>query len=330
MQRLCFGEFSAEIDDSRCHGLYRGRVPIGLSDVPRKVLFILLQHRPRPVPAKTPAPGAVASRGQSEQRRKAGAVAARGDGRRTQGTVHEDAEEGGLRLRHAGDGGNRGDRVEERPLCARAPAAPPPPARPNGDWRGKNWSVISGAHACTTSSCCEEAIGECDSRVRLIASHRHLPLDDRLAHEPVLVPRHSVTIGPWPAPTGPDSGIASSAADLVRYANHTPILVNVGSYAPACIAVLQSLRRRYGLDVRSDFQDLTGRQQILRLQYDDEADFLFAPHAPFLLVGDRAPAAIAGSRRSTPTSRPCSARRGHRGGAGASSWSTRTDPPRSR
>ena len=53
MQRLCFGEFSAEIDDSRCHGLYRGREPIGLSNVPRKVLFILLQHRPRPVTAKT-------------------------------------------------------------------------------------------------------------------------------------------------------------------------------------------------------------------------------------------------------------------------------------
>ena len=53
MQRFYFGEFSAEIDDSRSHGLYRGREPIGLSDVPRKVLFILLQHRPRPVRAKT-------------------------------------------------------------------------------------------------------------------------------------------------------------------------------------------------------------------------------------------------------------------------------------
>ena len=50
--------------------------------------------------------------------------------------------------------------------------------------------------------------------------------------------------------------------------------------------MLQSLRRRYGLDVHSDFQDLTGRQQILRLHHNDEADFLLAPHAPFLLVAD--------------------------------------------
>jgi hypothetical protein len=51
-------------------------------------------------------------------------------------------------------------------------------------------------------------------------------------------------------------------------------------------SVLQSIRRRYGLEMRSDSEDLSGRQQILRIAQDDEADFLLAPHAPFLLVGD--------------------------------------------
>jgi hypothetical protein len=62
--------------------------------------------------------------------------------------------------------------------------------------------------------------------------------------------------------------------------------VNVGAYAPGCLAVLQSIRRRFGVHIRAIFEDLSGRQQILRLYRDDEADFLFAPHAPFLLVGD--------------------------------------------
>jgi hypothetical protein len=73
---------------------------------------------------------------------------------------------------------------------------------------------------------------------------------------------------------------------LIRYSETKPIVVNVGSYSPACTAVLQSLRRRYGLQLRSDVEDLSGRQQVLRLFSDAEPDFVFTPHAPFLLVGD--------------------------------------------
>ena len=250
------------------------------------MLFILLQHRPRPVPAKTLLkelwhPGANPSNVAKQVRSLRVAM---GDER--SGTYMRTLKKEGYAFVMPVTEGMAGTRVEEAPLSRAGGGAAAPPSKT--EWRLAKEKLVSDFRG----SCLhdlellQEAIEECDSRVRLIASHRHLPLDDRLAHEPVLVPRHSVTIGPWPAPTGPDSGNASSAADLVRYANHTPILVNVGSYAPACIAVLQSLRRRYGLDVRSDFQDLTGRQQILRLQYDDEADFLFAPHAPFLLVGD--------------------------------------------
>jgi hypothetical protein len=75
-------------------------------------------------------------------------------------------------------------------------------------------------------------------------------------------------------------------AQLIAHSRTSPIVVNVGAYSPACIAVLQSLRRRYGLDVRSDFENLSGRQQILALRHEDEADFLFAPHGPVILVGE--------------------------------------------
>ncbi len=68
----------------------------------------------------------------------------------------------------------------------------------------------------------EEAIEECDSRMRLIASHRHLQLDDRLAHDGVQVPRRSTASGPWRTPDEPDAEAASTAAELVRYANRSP------------------------------------------------------------------------------------------------------------
>ena len=83
--------------------------------------------------------------------------------------------------------------------------------------------------------------------------------------------------------------------------------------------MLQSLRRRYGLDVHSDFQDLTGRQQILRLHHNDEADFLLAPHAPFLLVADHGALNYRWMTPVHPFSRRCSGRRGHPEDAGASS-----------
>jgi DNA-binding winged helix-turn-helix (wHTH) protein len=286
MQRLYFGEFSAEIDDSRCHGLYRGREPIGLSDVPRKVLFILLQHRPRPVPAKTLLkelwhPGANPSNVAKQVRSLRVVMGDERSGRymrtlKKEGyafvmPVTEAPAEPGAeqhRLERAGTGGTRRLSKPEWKLMREKLIK---------DFQGSCLHDIE---------LLEEAIEECDSRMRLIASHRHLQLDDRFAHDGVQVPRRSTASGPWRMPDEPDAEAASSATELVRYANRTAILVNVGSYAPACIAVLQSLRRRFGLNVRADFQDLTGRQQILRLHHDDETDFLFAPHAPFLLVGD--------------------------------------------
>ena len=44
MRRLYFGEFWAEVDEAGCHGVFRDHEPVALSDVPRKVLFLLLQQ----------------------------------------------------------------------------------------------------------------------------------------------------------------------------------------------------------------------------------------------------------------------------------------------
>src|SRR4051812_16461667 len=53
MRQLFFGEFSAELDESGCRALFHGANPVGLSDLPREVLFVLLRHRPRPVTGKS-------------------------------------------------------------------------------------------------------------------------------------------------------------------------------------------------------------------------------------------------------------------------------------
>jgi hypothetical protein len=132
-----------------------------------------------------------------------------------------------------------------------------------------------------------EATEECDRNILLIADRKHVPLDGRFPREPVGVPPREPANGPSLTPEKPDKEMVSRTADLLSYSKTTPIVINVGSYAAACISVLQSLRRRYGLEFRSDFEGLNGRQQILRPHHNDDADFLLAPHAPFLLAGDR-------------------------------------------
>jgi DNA-binding winged helix-turn-helix (wHTH) protein len=301
MRQLRFGEFSAEIDDSGCHGLFRGEQPVGLSDVPRKVLFVLLQHRPRPVLSKLLLqelwhPGANPSNIAKQVRVLRMAL---GD-EHSQRYIMTVKKEGYAFVMP----------VTERPVDADRSSLPesagvPMPVVPGAfteatadrrapdslsktEWRLAKAKLISDFRG----SCLhdlellEEAIEECNHRIRLIASRRHLPLGGRFPHEAVLVPPRRLADGRWPRTQDPTSAAIAFAAPLVEYSRTTPITVNVGAYAPACLAVLQSLRRRFGLDIRPIFEDLSGRQQILRLFHDDEADFLFAPHAPFLLVGD--------------------------------------------
>lgn len=313
MRQLYFGEFSVELDESRCHALYRGYEPVGLSDLPRKVLFVLLERRPRPVTAKTLLhalwrPGANASNVAKQVR---ALRAAMGDARAPGSYIRTIGKEGYAFVMPATESPATGSPADAvRAAAAAVPTVPTvaavpavavarPTARVSADGRGvgaptrREWRLARQKLVNDFRGSClhdlellHEAIEECGDRVRLIAERRRLRLHSRFPHEPIIVPTPSVARGPRAALGGPDARTASGAADLIRYASRTPVVVNVGSYAPACIAVLQSLRRRYGLEVRADSEALSGRQQIIRLAYDDEADFLLTPHAPFLLVGD--------------------------------------------
>jgi DNA-binding winged helix-turn-helix (wHTH) protein len=286
MRQLFFGEYTAELDESHCHGLYRGHEPVGLSDVPRKVLFILLEHRPRPVAAKRLLnelwhSGANPSNVAKQVRALRMAM---GDEREPGSYIRTIKKEGYAFVMPVTE-----SLAETRAVTASATAERVEIAASitKREWRLAQEKLIKDFRG----SCLhdlellEDAIEECNSRIQLIASHKRLRLHRRFPHEPVLVPPRSAS-GRWTTSADPDTEIVSRTADLIRYSRTAPIVVNVGSYSPSCMSVLQSIRRRYGLEVRSDSEDLSGRQQILRLAYDDEADFLLAPHAPFLLVGD--------------------------------------------
>jgi DNA-binding winged helix-turn-helix (wHTH) protein len=293
MRQLHFGEFSADMDETGCHGLFRGHQPVGLSDVPRKVLFVLLQHRPRPVLAKTLLqelwhPGANPSNLAKQVRALRAAL---GD-ENSQRYIMTVKKEGYAFVMTVTDSLANAAEGARQVVQASLPAVPAngAAAEPSSkdDWRLAREKLIRDFRG----SCLhdlellEEAIEECDRRIRLIAGRRRLHLGDRFRHEAVLVPPRRLDPGPSSGRHSPLAAEASAAAPLVEYSRANPLVANIGAYAPACLAVMQSLRRRFGLEVRPLFEDLSGRQQVLRLFHDDEADFLFAPHAPVLLVGD--------------------------------------------
>jgi DNA-binding winged helix-turn-helix (wHTH) protein len=307
MRQVHFGEFSAELDGSRCHGLFRGNEPVGLSDAPRKVLFILLEHRPRPVTAKTLLhelwhPGANPSNVAKQVRALRLAMGDEGE----RGTyIRTVKKEGYAFVMPVTESSAQitapiAATIAERPWDQRPFGHVPVPltsasARTAvfGSVSRQEWRLAQEKLRKDFRGSClhdlellHEAIEECDDRIRLIATHKRLRLHGRFPHEPVLIPPRSTPSGRRTPSSEPDTEIASRTADLIRYSRTAPVVVNVGSYAPACISVLQSMRRRYGLEVRGDSEDLSGRQQILRLDHDDEADFFLAPHAPFLLVGE--------------------------------------------
>jgi DNA-binding winged helix-turn-helix (wHTH) protein len=294
MQLLQFGDFSAEIDASQCRGLFRGQAPVGLSDVPRRVLFLLLHHRPHPVLAKLLLkelwhPGANASNIAKQVRALRAAL---GDSR-SQRYIMTVKKEGYAFVMP----------VTESTVDAETPILEPAPqpsmtsgtlsratrdSPGKGEWRLAREKLIKDFRG----SCLhdlellEEAIEECTTRIRLIAGRRRLPLEGRFPHEPLLVPPRREELEVLTMAGPPGTAAAAAAKPLLQFSRTNHLAVNVGAYAPACLAVLQSLRRRFGLETRAIFEDLTGRQQVLRLFHDDEADFLFAPHAPLLLMGD--------------------------------------------
>ena len=301
MRHLYFGDFSVEIDASGCRALFRGNDPVGLSDLPREVLFVLLKHRPRPVAAKMMLkelwhPGANPSNVAKQVKALRLELGDEQSGRYIRTLKKEGyafvmpVTESRVAEKAIAAPQPREDyrRVEHTPIAAVSPSSGTAGSISIAEWRlAKEKLIKDFAGSCLHDlELLEEATEECDGRIRLITDVKHLQLDGRFPHEPIFVPPRGIAVGQGAAMGGPDPQIASITADLIRYSKGTPVVVNVGSYAPACISVLQSLRRRYGLQLRSDFDGLSGRQQILQLFHNDEADFLLAPHAPFLLVGD--------------------------------------------
>jgi DNA-binding winged helix-turn-helix (wHTH) protein len=298
MPRIYFGEFSAELDSSHCHQLFRGYEPVALSDTPRRVLFILLRERPMPVVAKVLLqelwpPGANASNLAKQVKALRVALRDENPGR----YIRTLNKEGYAFVMPAADSAPAGSAVLPGAEGRRTSGAEPTFGSSLGGACGQpseaEWHLAQEKLFKDFRGSClhdieqlTEAIEECDGRIQLIADKKGLPLDGRFPRERVLLPPRRLTRRGGPTAEGVDGESAARAAALVDYSQSNPIVINVGAYSPACIAVLHSLRRRYGLVVRSDYEGLSGRQQILRLFHDDEADFLFAPHVPLLLVGD--------------------------------------------
>jgi DNA-binding winged helix-turn-helix (wHTH) protein len=292
MERLYFGEFSAEIDETRCHGVFRGHEPIALSDVPRKVLFLLLKQRPRPVVAKEllselwrpdANPSNVAKQVRALRR-----ALADDDAQRYIRTLNKEGYAFVMPVAKTPPRTRLVNAIERRASIGRADSATATNVRAAAGtsiaWRLATEKLLKDFRG----SCLHdhellaEAIEECDRRIQLLFEHRSLKPEGRFPNEPLFVPPRSA----WSSSTGADPEVAARATELIEYSRNAPLVIDVGAYSAACLAVLQSLRQRYGLETRTDFESLTGRQQVLRLHHTDAADFLFAPHVPVLLVGD--------------------------------------------
>lgn len=277
MHRVYFGEFSAEVDQARCYGLFRGYEPVALSDVPRRVLFLLLQQHPRPVVAKELLgelwhPGANPSNIAKQVRALRLAL---GD-ENTQRYIRTLNKEGYAFVMPVADAPPR---LEVAPLVGTATTA------------ASEWSLAKGKLLKDFRGSClhdlellSEATEECEARIQLLTEQRRVRPENRAAREPLFVPPRDT----WSSSPETSSELASRAAAVIEHSKTSPLVINVGSYNAACIAVLQSLRRRFGLETRTDFEALSGRQQVLHLYNQEGTDFLFAPHVPVLLVGDHA------------------------------------------
>jgi DNA-binding winged helix-turn-helix (wHTH) protein len=292
MERLFFGEFWVEIDETRCHGLFRGHEPVALSDVPRRVLFLLLKQRPRPVIAKELLSelwhsGANASN-VAKQVRALRLALSDDDARRYIRTLNKEGYAFVMPVTETPPPARSVKPLERLATHKRsepAVVANVSVALASGtEWRLATEKLLKDLRG----SCLHdhellaEAIEECDRRIQLLVERRRVKPAGRFPHEPLFVPPRSA----WSSSTGPNPEVASRAAELIEYSQTAPLAIDVGSYSAGCLSVLQSLRRRYGLETRTDFEALTGRQQVLRLHHNDAADFLFAPHVPVLLVGD--------------------------------------------
>ncbi|HET7545986.1 MAG TPA: winged helix-turn-helix domain-containing protein [Polyangiaceae bacterium] len=291
MHRLYFGEFWAEVDEAGCHGVFREHEPVALSDVPRKVLFLLLQQHPRPIVAKDLLgelwhPGANPSNIAKQVRALRFALGDDGTQRYIR-TLNKQGYAFVMPVADAPPSPGSGTALA-RSSARFEPGEPA--SRAGAPGIAIEWSLAREKLLKDFQGSClhdvellSEALEECEARIQLLTERRRIRAESRAPREPLFVPPREA----WTSSSTPSSEVAARASELIEYSKAAPLMINVGSYNAACIAVLQSLRRRFGLEARTDFQALSGRQQVLQLHNEDGTDFLFAPHVPVLLVGDR-------------------------------------------
>jgi hypothetical protein len=187
-------------------GLFRGQQPLGLSDAPGKLLFVLLQNHSGPVTAKTLLkelwhPGANPSNVAKQVKTLRVAM---GDAcsERYIGTLNKegyafvmpvtDFPPTGSESMTAVSGGTGALGAAEWHLATEKLIK---------DFRGSCLHDLE---------LLEEAMAECDSRIRLLASRKGLRLYSRFPQRLMLVPRHSAAGAAWTKPDDVDTEIASS------------------------------------------------------------------------------------------------------------------------
>ncbi|MET0794341.1 MAG: winged helix-turn-helix domain-containing protein, partial [Polyangiaceae bacterium] len=221
MQRLYFGEFWAEVDEGRCYGVFRDHEPVALSDVPRKVLFALLQQHPRPVVAKELLsalwrPGANASN-IAKQVRALRLALGDDDDQRYIRTLNKEGYAFVMPIANTPPPMSSAvgiQRLNENQLevTAREYLAA-------GPIQGPEWRLAREKLANDFRGSClhdlellSEAMAECEQRIQLLTEHRRVRAEGRSVHEPLFVPSRAA----WSSP-GVDPEVASRAAKLIEY-----------------------------------------------------------------------------------------------------------------
>jgi hypothetical protein len=88
-------------------------------------------------------------------------------------------------------------------------------------------------------------------------------------------------------PSEPSQDVASTCNDLIQSAKENQLVVNCECIEVGALATFLSIREKYKLNFRLIQEDTSGRQQVLRMIADEEADFVITAVAPFFLLGDR-------------------------------------------
>jgi DNA-binding winged helix-turn-helix (wHTH) protein len=222
MHRLYFGEFWAEVDEAGCHGVFRDHEPVALSDVPRKVLFLLLQQHPRPIVAKDLMselwhPGANPSNVAKQVRALRSALGDDGTQRYIR-TLNKEGYAFVMPVAETPPRAGMGAMFER--LAAGGRFEPGALASWGAKPRvGIEWPMAQEKLLKDFRGSClhdvellSEAIEECDARIQLLTEHRRLRAESRSPHEPLFVPPRDA----WSSSPAVNTEVLSRASELIE------------------------------------------------------------------------------------------------------------------